>query len=94
MAGCRLFTGYFVVRIFDSAARHPNSLNSPLPATMPPGTARVRRRSTSSLGGLLLPVAPDDDGFGVGNREYGSFVIGEKTSELLLCPKRNAVTPV
>ena len=51
MAGCRLFTGYFVVRIFDSAARHPNSLNSPLPATMPPGTARVRRRSASELGG-------------------------------------------
>ena len=29
-------------------------------------------------GALLVPIAPDDDGFRVGSREYGSFVIGEK----------------
>ena len=45
-------------------------------------------------GGLLVPIAPDDDGFRVGSRKYGSFVIGEKTLELLLCPERNAIAPV
>ena len=48
IAGYRI-TGYIAVRIFDPAARHPNPLNSRHPATMPPGTARVRRRSASSL---------------------------------------------
>lgn len=45
-------------------------------------------------GGLLVPIAPDDDGFRAGSRKYGSFVIGEKTLELLLCPERNAIAPV
>lgn len=39
------------VRIFDPAARHPSPLNSRSPARMPPGTARVLRRSASELGG-------------------------------------------
>lgn len=45
-------------------------------------------------GGLLVPITPNDDGFRVGSREYRSFVIGEKPSELLLRPKRNAVATV
>ncbi len=45
-------------------------------------------------GGLLVPIAPDDDGFRVGSCECGSFVIGEKPLELLLCPERNAIAPV
>ena len=45
-------------------------------------------------GGLLVPIAPDDDGFRIGSREYRSFVIGEKPSELLLRPERNAVATV
>ncbi len=45
-------------------------------------------------GGLLVPIAPDDDGFRAGSRKYGSFVIGEKPLELLLCPERNAIAPV
>ena len=49
IAGCRKIPGYIAVRIFDLTARHPNPLNSRLRATMPPVTARVRRRSASSL---------------------------------------------
>ena len=45
-------------------------------------------------GGLLIPIAPDDDGFRVGSREYGSFVIGEELSELLLRAERDALAPV
>jgi|GEM_PF-5748594 len=45
-------------------------------------------------GALLVPIAPDDDGFRVGSREYGSFVIGEKPSELLLRVERDALAPV
>lgn len=57
IAGCRKITGYIAVRIFDPAARHPNPLNLRHPTTMPPGTARVRRRSTSELGGRGRAVA-------------------------------------
>ena len=61
----------------------------------PHGNRSVERIPLLLRDGLLLvPVAPDDNGFGVESREYGSFVIGEKTSELRLRPKRNAVTPV
>ena len=49
IAGCRKIPGYIAVRIFDLTARHPNPLNSRLRATVPPVTARVRRRSASSL---------------------------------------------
>ena len=45
-------------------------------------------------GGLLVPIAPDDDGFRVGSRKYGSFVIRKKHLKFLLRPKRNAVAPV
>ena len=45
-------------------------------------------------GALLVPIAPDDDGFRVGSCEYGSFVIGEKLPELLLRLKRNTLAPV
>ena len=49
IAGCRLTTGYLVVRISDLFARPSGPLNSQLPATMPPGPARGRPRSTSEL---------------------------------------------
>ena len=45
-------------------------------------------------GGLLVPIAPDDDGFRVGSCECGSFVIRKKHLKFLLRPKRNAVAPV
>ena len=45
-------------------------------------------------GGLLVPITPNDDGFRVGSREYRSFVIGEKSSELLLRAERDAIAPV
>ena len=45
-------------------------------------------------GGLLVPIAPDDDGFRAGSRKYGSFVIGEKPLELLLRAERDALAPV
>ena len=45
-------------------------------------------------GGLLVPIAPDDDGFRAGSCECGSFVIGEKSSELLLRAERDALAPV
>ena len=49
IAGCRLTTGYLAVRISDLFARPSGPLNSQLPATMPPGPARGRPRSTSEL---------------------------------------------
>ena len=49
IAGCRLTTGYLAVRISDPVARPSGPLNSQLPATMPPGPARGRPRSTSEL---------------------------------------------
>ena len=45
-------------------------------------------------GDLLVPVAPDDDRLRIGSREYRSFAIGEKPSELLLRPERNTVAAV
>ena len=49
MVGCRWITGYLAVRISDPVARPSGPLNSQLPATMPPGPARGRPRSTSEL---------------------------------------------
>ena len=49
IAGCRLTTGYLAVRISDPVARPSGPLNLQLPATMPPGPARGRPRSTSEL---------------------------------------------
>ena len=49
MISCRKITGYVAVRICDPTARHPSPLNSRRPATEPPGTARGRHRSASSL---------------------------------------------
>ena len=49
IAGYRLTTGYLAVRISDPVARPSGPLNSQLPATMPPGPARGRFRSASSL---------------------------------------------
>ena len=45
-------------------------------------------------GGLLVPIAPNDDGFRIGSRKYGSFVIGEKLPELLFRAERDALAPV